>query len=114
MTMRDGWHGYTITVLIPSSYCVTLGCHIAQKNQFLPAASQLYPVTWGREVILTSVLIFGVDEKDTILAWAYSCPLPDLVEKRAVSVKKGRLIAQKKLKFSTGCGEERTKRREHT
>lgn len=29
MTMRDGWHGYTITVLIPSRYCVTLGCYIA-------------------------------------------------------------------------------------
>lgn len=86
--MRDGWHGYTVTVLIPSSYCVTSECHIVQKSQFLSAASQLYPVTWGRAVILIFGLTFGVDTKDTILAQADSCPLPALAEKRAVSAKK--------------------------
>lgn len=35
------------------------------------------------------VFTFGVDKKDTILAWADSCPLPALVEERAVSVKNG-------------------------
>lgn len=62
----------------------------------MSAASQLHPLTWGREVILVFILSFGVEKKETNLSWSDSCLLPAPEQKRAVSVQKERGLLPKR------------------
>lgn len=61
--------------------------HCTEKPVFVCSFSTL-PSHLGKRGYSYIWSYFGVDKINTILVWAVSCPLPALVEKRAVSVKK--------------------------